>query len=359
MVACDEGATVAASSSVHSLTACKEACDASSRCKSFAFSSGMQRCSLHQAAGEPKSFCTRGDWVTFWRVEIPGRHKSPPPPPARSSATTAAVQQPAARPAPPRRVLVRGSKLIDSVSGAELQLHGLNVYLDYLRFDDTALMRELLPSANVVRLVGIFWHDGRDASECACCTEDASHGYFAPQCLESLQRAIATLTARGYWVVVAAKARFAAGEGYPSVPDVFSDPELARRYRVLWTFLARNLRNTPLLAGLEPMSEPRNKVVPQAAVRQFYEGVCGAIAAEDARVPCVVGPTPYYKVWNLNETMLLRTAGGKPMESIIYTFDFFDPWDFGARPAGRIELRASRATRALLSLDVRSLVSSQ
>ena len=25
--------------------------------------------------------------------------------------------------------------------------------------------------------------------------------------------------------------------------------------------------------------------------------------------------------------MLLRTAGGKPMENVIYTFDFFDPWD--------------------------------
>ena len=26
--------------------------------------------------------------------------------------------------------------------------------------------------------------------------------------------------------------------------------------------------------------------------------------------------------------MPLRGAGGRPMENIIYTFDFFDPWDF-------------------------------
>ena len=72
-----------------------------------------------------------------------------------------------------------------------------------------------------------------------------------------------------------------------------------------------------MLAGVEPMSEPRDKVVPQAAVRQFYEGVCGAIASVDSHMPCVVGPTPYYKVWQLNSSMLLRTAGGRPMENVI------------------------------------------
>ena len=31
-----------------------------------------------------------------------------------------------------------------------MTLHGVNVYLDYMRFDDTALLRKLLPAANVV-----------------------------------------------------------------------------------------------------------------------------------------------------------------------------------------------------------------
>ena len=75
-----------------------------------------------------------------------------------------------------------------------------------------------------------------------------------------------------------------------------------------------------MLAGVEPMSEPRNKEVAQSAVRSFYEGVCATVSSVDPRLPCVVGPAPYYKVWNLNSTMLLRTAGGKPMENIIYTF---------------------------------------
>ena len=321
MVACDEGPVIPlTSNAVHSQQTCKEACDASARCRSFSYSAALEYCSLHQTGGEPKRFCSRSDLVTYWRVDI--HRRSPPPAP---SAGGLLQNSP---PGVPRRVLVQGRKLIDSANGAELRLHGLNVYLDYLRFDDMALMRQLLPSANFVRLVGVFWHDGRDASECACCTEDESHGFFAPTCLESLLNAVTLLTNRGLWVIVAAKARFAAGEGWPSVPDVFHDTELARRYRILWSFLAKQLRGVSLLAGVEPMSEPRDKVVSQSEVRHFYEGVCATIAAVDTRMPCVVGPTPYYKVWNLNSTMLLRTAGGKPMENVIYTFDFFDPWDY-------------------------------
>ena len=111
-------------------------------------------------------------------------------------------------------------------------------------------------------------------------------------------------------MLVATKARFAAGEGWPAVPDVFHDAELARRYRALMRHLARELKQMPMLAGIEPMSEPRNKVVPQSAVRQFYEGACATIGEIDSRMPCIVGPAPYYKVWQLNASLLLRSAGG-------------------------------------------------
>ena len=77
---------------------------------------------------------------------------------------------------------------------------------------------------------------------------------------------------------------------------MFHDESLAARYRQLWSSLAVELRGMPYIAGLEPMSEPRSKIVAQASVRRFYEGVCGGIAAVDPRTPCVVGPTPYYKV---------------------------------------------------------------
>ena len=176
-----------------------------------------------------------------------------------------------------RRAVVRGRQLIDSGSGSPLQLHGLNVFLDYLRFDDMALMRQLLPSANVVRLVGLFWMDNRNVADCSCCTDDPSEGYLARACLDSLKRALITITSRGVWVIVAAKARYAAGEGWPEVNDVFHDAQLAHRYRSMWRHVARQLRSMPMLAGFEPMSEPRNKHIPQSVVRTFYEGVCEAI----------------------------------------------------------------------------------
>ncbi|KOO53502.1 cellulase, partial [Chrysochromulina tobinii] len=228
----------------------------------------------------------------------------------------------------PRRAIVQGQQLVDSASGAALQLHGLNIYLDYVHYDDMALMRQLLPSANLVRLVGIFWHDAERLADCTCCTDDITQGYFAPSCLEKLLTAVRAITSRGIWVVVAAKARYAAGEKPEVHPDVFHSAELARRFRELWRYVARALKPLPMLAGIEPMSEPRNKQVAQTEVARFYEGVCGAVYSVDDRMPCIVGPTPYYKVWQLNSSMLLHWPDGRLMEHIVYTFDFFEPWEY-------------------------------
>jgi len=111
-------------------------------------------------------------------------------------------------------------------------------------------------------------------------------------------------------------------------PDVFHSAELARRFRELWRYVARALKPLPMLAGIEPMSEPRNKQVAQTEVARFYEGVCGAVYSVDDRMPCIVGPTPYYKVWQLNSSMLLHWPDGRLMEHIVYTFDFFEPWEY-------------------------------
>ena len=47
-------------------------------------------------------------------------------------------------------------------------------------------------------------------------------GYFAPSCLEKLLTAVRAITSRGIWVVVAAKARYAAGED--TKPDASPTP---------------------------------------------------------------------------------------------------------------------------------------
>ena len=76
------------------------------------------------------------------------------------------------------------------------------------------------------------------------------------------------------------------------------------------------------------MSEPRNKKIDQTRVRRFYEEVCAAVAGVDERVPCVVGPAPYYKPWRLDDTLLLRHPNGSKRENVIYTFDLFEPWEY-------------------------------
>ena len=48
---------------------------------------------------------------------------------------------------------------------AKVTLHGVNVYLDYMRFDDTALLKKLLPAANVVSSLVVR---SKAASACTC-----------------------------------------------------------------------------------------------------------------------------------------------------------------------------------------------
>eukprot|EP00965_Chrysotila_dentata_P030708 1022651-Pleurochrysis_carterae.AAC.1 len=94
----------------------------------------------------------------------------------------------------------------------------------------------MLPAANVVRLVGVFWADVAPSSPsmemCApadtCCVDDATTGYFAPHCLEALKSVVRKIAEAGLWVILAAKARFAAGEGWPKFTDVFHDQRLVR-----------------------------------------------------------------------------------------------------------------------------------
>ena len=183
MVACTEGTSVPYQNprGGTTLQQCKEACDAASAtCRSFSYSGALKSCKLWRSGGEPLSFCDRQDWSTYWRVEIPMRSVSGGGSGGSSSSSSSSSSAAAPPPAAallgpiglPRRAIVQGQQLVDSASGAALQLHGLNIYLDYVHYDDMALMRQLLPSANLVRLVGIFWHDAERLADCTCCTDD-------------------------------------------------------------------------------------------------------------------------------------------------------------------------------------------
>ena len=171
-----------------SLSQCKRACDAAApACASFGFSAaaggGGGLCRLRAAAGEPKKFCKRGDWVSYWRVDLRDADDD-------DDGLDGWLDVDVGPSGGARRALVRGRQLIDSATGAALHLHGVNIYVDYMRFDDMGLLSHLLPQANLVRLVGVFWHDD-DA--CACCTDDAARGCDAAP-FQPLVRAPATLS---------------------------------------------------------------------------------------------------------------------------------------------------------------------
>ena len=157
-------------------------------CRSFLYSGGRRECRLGSADGEPRKFCKLEDFASYWRVELPVELPAElpttvhPATAATDSATSdgaasvAAAGAAAGAAALPSRIVVQGRRLLDSRSGAEVVLHGVNIYLDYMRFDDTVLLRELLPGANLVRLVGVFWRDVEREEDCSCCTDDPAEG---------------------------------------------------------------------------------------------------------------------------------------------------------------------------------------
>mmetsp|Transcript_25424 Transcript_25424/g.54932 ORF Transcript_25424/g.54932 Transcript_25424/m.54932 type:complete len:247 (-) Transcript_25424:113-853(-) len=89
----------------------------------------------------------------------------------------------------------------------------------------------------------------------------------------------------------------------------------------MWEALARRYVSWDRIAGYEIMSEPRTKVVPQSAVMQLMADGCAAVRRHDPHALCILGPAPYYKLWELNERLLLSS-----LPNVMYTFDFFVPW---------------------------------
>jgi hypothetical protein len=162
---------------------------------------------------------------------------------------------------------------------------------------DILWLRESMPSANVIRLVGVLWHDStgpEDGLECG--TDDRTHGYMSAECVRALDRLIGEATAAGLWVILTARAKYAAGWGWPGEPDVWHSPELVERYYVMWGWIAQRYSTWERIAGYEIMSEPRTKDAPAERVASFMRGGCDAVHRSDPRALCVVGPAPYYKV---------------------------------------------------------------
>mmetsp|Transcript_31958 Transcript_31958/g.95996 ORF Transcript_31958/g.95996 Transcript_31958/m.95996 type:complete len:245 (+) Transcript_31958:431-1165(+) len=89
-----------------------------------------------------------------------------------------------------------------------------------------------------------------------------------------------------------------------------------------WVYVATRYRNVDNILAYEILSEPRDKDATASQVRDFYSKGCAAVHAVDAATPCLVGPGSYYKLWLLNEDVIIDDP------NTIYTFDYFEPSAF-------------------------------
>ena len=232
------------------------------------------------------------------------------------------------------RLAARGTQLIDS-AGRRVVLQGVSMHLEFymnmygnVRGGSSALdvahLRRSLPAANAVRLVGLLWKDSIKRSDgVECSTEDAARGYLDPTCMRYLDALVRQLTEAGFWVILTARAKYAAGWDPEAAPDIFESIALRRKMYRMWRFVAERYKWTDRIAGYEIMSEPRTRTVSQIGVRDAMRGGCESVHRADPRVLCVVGPRPFYKLWELSEAVL------QPKRSnTLYTFDFFVPSPF-------------------------------
>ena len=129
-------------------------------------------------------------------------------------------------------------------------------------------------------------------------------GYLDPACVAVLDRLIAEATAAGLWVILTARAHYIADDD-PEGDDLWRSPTLRRRFLAMWGWVAARYSSYQRIAGYEILSEPRTRETAPEHVSSLMRDGCDAVHARDPRALCVVGPAPYYKVFNFDERILL------------------------------------------------------
>lgn len=147
--------------------------------------------------------------------------------------------------------------------------------------------------------------------------------YFNDGCFSYLDEWIKTATDAGLWVILAVRGEYIAGQDFKSDPgsSIFRNETLQNMMYAAWRHVAAHYSSFDRIAAYELLSEPRDKTVGADAVRGFYEGACSAVRLADPRTPCMVGGAPYYKLWTFGDDVILKQHSN----SVIYTFDYFDP----------------------------------
>lgn len=165
--------------------------------------------------------------------------------------------------APPERLHTRGAELLDA-RGRPVVLQGVNMYLEWYKdfygkaVLDVAKLRQAVPAANCIRFVALLWKDSikpKDGIECS--NDDASQGYLKDECILYIDALIKQATDAGLWVIIAARAKYAAGWG--NGQDVWNDPGLREKMYKMWAFVAKRYK------VLRSCSAPRTGLGPPTA----------------------------------------------------------------------------------------------
>ena len=176
---------------------------------------------------------------------------------ACSSATSGSAQNHMEKLHSPRRLLITGAAVSEPEQpDRPVLLRGVNLDFKlgsdypYPVSQDRAL-KELLPGANLVRLVMNHWHDSDSASDCAT---HVAPGYIKDECLEQFDRILAWSTRElGAWSVITARSALAAGDGGVG-GTIFTNSTLKTQWLEMWVSLARRFKDTDNIAGYEVMS---------------------------------------------------------------------------------------------------------
>ena len=76
------------------------------------------------------------------------------------------------------RIKINGSTLINPQTDKEILFKGMNWYLPVIEPNDTNIMQSLIPSANIVRLQGLYWDNWNDNDPRDCQTYNASQTHL-------------------------------------------------------------------------------------------------------------------------------------------------------------------------------------
>lgn len=80
------------------------------------------------------------------------------------------------------RLRIDGKKMIDPTTNKEIRLTGFNWTLKYAYQNEGQIMKDTLEGSNVARIVGVFWKNTNDSSDCY----QSNAPYFKDSCFKKL-----------------------------------------------------------------------------------------------------------------------------------------------------------------------------